>query len=106
MEQRAQRFGRKIRYGMNPFVAIGETEEEAIESTLQSIFNAEATPDVRKIKLRMMPATKAGLMGPAKMVRAQMRRFEDMGLELILCKMIPTPPNISRIGNEILDYCH
>ena len=106
MEQRAQRFGRKIRYGMNPFVAIGETEEEAIESTLQSIFNAEATPDVRKIKLRMMPATKAGLMGPAKMVRAQMRRFEDMGLELILCKMIPTPQNISRIGNEILDYCH
>jgi FMNH2-dependent dimethyl sulfone monooxygenase len=106
MERRSQRFGRKIRFGMNPFVALGESEEEAIESAIQRIFATDPAPDVRKIKLRMMPATKAGLMGPTKQVRAQMRRFGDMGLELILCKMIPTPQNIRRIGEDVLAYCH
>lgn len=105
MERRASRFGRKIRYGMNPFVAIGRTEDEAIDTAVQKIFENDPDPDPRKIKLRMMPATKAGLMGPVDQIRKQMRRFGELGLELILCKMIPTPENIRRIGDEIVIPC-
>ena len=102
MDRRAARFGRKIRYGMNPFVAIGRTHQDAVDTAVQRIFENDPDPDPRKIQLRMMPATKAGLMGPVDDVRQQMRRFGELGLELILCKMIPTPENIRLIGEEIV----
>jgi len=105
MDKRSARFGRKVRYGMNPFVALGATEKEAIDQTIQTIFAYDPDPDPRKIQLRMMPATKAGLMGPARQVRNQMRRFNELGLDLILCKMIPTVENIERIGEEIVRPC-
>lgn len=105
MDKRSARFGRKIRYAMNPFVALGASEEDAIDKTIKTIFAHDPDPDPRKIELRMMPATKAGLMGPAKQVRDQMRRFNELGLDLILCKMIPTVQNIEQIGEEIVRPC-
>ncbi len=105
METRASRFGRKLRYAMNPFVAVGRTEDEAVDTAIRRIQDSEPDADPRKIKLRMMPATKAGLMGPAADVRRQLQRFGDLGLELILCKMIPTAENIRKIGEEIVMPC-
>lgn len=102
MEKRARRTGRKIRYALNPFMAIGATEDEAVAATVQTILASEADPDPRKIERRMLPNTKAGLMGPADKVRRMVRRYEDMGLELLLLKMIPEADNIRHIGGEII----
>lgn len=102
MRARAKRAGREVRFGMNPFVAVGDSEEAAVEATIKRIFETEPGADRRKIELRQLPATKAGLMGTPQEVRAQLRRFEAMGLELILCKMIPDVENIRRIGAEIV----
>ena len=102
MTRRAEKLGRKIRFGMNPFVALGPDEETAIASTIDRILQYDPEPDVRKLKRRMLPNTRAGCMGPPEQVRKQMQRFRDLGLELILCKMIPTPENISLIGDEIV----
>ena len=101
--KRAKGTGRKIRYGLNPFMAIGKSEEEAVTAeTVQKILASEADPDPRKIERRMLPNTKAGLMGPAGKVRRMVRRFEDMGLELLLLKMIPEADNIRPIAGEVI----
>jgi len=36
-------------------------------------------------------------------VRRQVRRFEDMGIELLLLKVIPNAENVRRIGVEVID---
>jgi hypothetical protein len=41
-------------------------------------------------------------MGPPDKVLRQIRRFENLGIELVLCKMIPTIENVQRIGEEIV----
>jgi len=65
---------------------------------------AETEPDadVGKIKKRMIPATRAGCIGPAREVVTQLRRLEDLGVELVLCKLIPTAENVGRIGEEVI----
>ncbi len=102
MDRRTKHFGRKVRYALNPFVAIGDSEKEAVDATIKRIFEYEADPDPRKVERRMLPATRAGCMGPADKVVKQLRRFGDIGLELILCKLIPTVENVQRIGREII----
>ncbi len=102
MTRRAENLGRKLRFGMNPFVALGPNEEMAIEATIDRILQYDPEPDVRKLKRRMLPNTRAGCMGPPEKVRKQIQRFRDLGLDLILCKMIPTSENISLIGDEIV----
>jgi alkanesulfonate monooxygenase SsuD/methylene tetrahydromethanopterin reductase-like flavin-dependent oxidoreductase (luciferase family) len=57
---------------------------------------------VRKLKRRMLPNTKAGCMGTPEQVVKQIRRFHDLGLDLVLCKLIPTSENVERIGQEVV----
>jgi hypothetical protein len=54
------------------------------------------------MKRRMLPAMKAGCVGTPAQVRAQLGRYRDMGMELILCKMIPSVENIQAIGREVI----
>jgi dimethylsulfone monooxygenase len=102
MNRRAARLGRKVRYALNPFVALGKDQQAAFDNTINQIFAFDPDPDTRKIESRMLPATKAGLIGSPDAVRRQVRRFEDLGIELILCKMIPNVDNIRHIAGEII----
>ena len=102
MHKRAARHGRKVKLALNPFIALGASEQEAFDATIQRIFKYDPDPDTRKIEKRMMPATRAGCIGPANKVLAQLKRFEDMGIELILCKLIPTVENVTLIGREVI----
>jgi FMNH2-dependent dimethyl sulfone monooxygenase len=102
MSRRAERLGRKIRFGMNPFVALGPDEDTVVEATIERMLKYDPDADIRKLKRRMLPNTKAGCMGRADQVLKQMRRFRDLGLELILCKIIPTAENVELIGQEVV----
>lgn len=102
LNRRAAGFGRKLRYGMTPFIALGDNTESALDTVIKRIFEFDPDGDVGKIKHRMLPATQAGLIGPAHQVRAQVRRFEEMGVELLLCKLVPTADNVRRIGAEVI----
>jgi dimethylsulfone monooxygenase len=102
MGERARRAGRKVRYALNPFVALGHSEEDALKSTIERIFEFDPDPDTRKIEQRMLPATKIGCIGTPDSVLRQLRRFESLGIELVLCKIIPTIENVQRLGDEII----
>ena len=102
MRARARDEGRTVRFGMNPFVALGKDEETGIRETIEQVLKYDPEPDERKLQRRMLPALKAGLIGRPEAILKQIGRSRDMGLELILCKMIPDPDNISRIGQEVV----
>lgn len=102
MNRRTSRLGRKVRYALNPFVALGSSEQEAFKTTMERIFAFDPDPDTRKIEQRMLPATKIGCIGSPDNVLRQMRRFEDLGIEMVLCKLIPTTENVRRIGEQII----
>jgi dimethylsulfone monooxygenase len=102
MKRRAERVGRKVRFALNPFVALGKSEQDALDLTIKRIFAYDPDPDTRKIEQRMLPATKLGCIGSAESVRRQLRRFEAVGIELVLCKMIPTTENVQRLGEELI----
>ena len=102
MNRRTGQIGRKVRYALNPFVALGDNKQAALDATIQRIFAFDPDPDTRKIDKRMLPATKAGCIGSPDSVLRQIRRFEQLGIELILCKIIPTIENVRRIGEEII----
>jgi dimethylsulfone monooxygenase len=102
MERRCRNSGRKMRYALTPFLALGDSTEEALERVVNKIFEFETGSDLRKIERRMLPATRAGCIGERKDVLTQLRRFEDLGVDLVLCKLLPTAQNVRRIGEEII----
>ncbi|MEA2904270.1 MAG: dimethylsulfone monooxygenase [Alphaproteobacteria bacterium] len=102
MNRRTSRLGKKVRYALNPFVALGRDEQDALDTAIERIFAFDPDPDTRKIESRMLPATKIGCIGSPDTIRRQIRRFEELGIELILCKFIPTIENVQRIGEEII----
>jgi FMNH2-dependent dimethyl sulfone monooxygenase len=102
MNRRTKLLGRKVRYALNPFVALGRNDQDALDTAIQRIFAFDPDPDTRKIESRMLPATKIGCIGSPETVRRQLQRFENLGIELVLCKLIPTTENVQRIGDEII----
>jgi FMNH2-dependent dimethyl sulfone monooxygenase len=102
MDRRMKRTGRKVRYAMNPFIALGKDQQEAFDATIKQIFDHDPVPDERKIASRMLPATRAGLIGSPDAVLRQLRRYDSLGIELVLCKMIPNVENIRHIAEEVV----
>ena len=102
MERRCARTGRKMRYGLTPFLALGDSKEAALDDAVTSIFKYDPGADRRMIEKRMVPATRAGCVGPADEVLAQLRRFEEIGAELVLCRLVSSTENMRRIGEQII----
>src|SRR3954468_7145637 len=44
MDRRTKRVGRKVRYALNPFVALGTNQQEALDKTVQQIFDHDPVP--------------------------------------------------------------
>ena len=74
-----------------------------MEETLRRLLEFEPGADTRLMRSRLGPPMKAGGIGPAAHVRDQMRRYRDMGIELLLLKYIPTVANTRRIAEEIIE---
>jgi dimethylsulfone monooxygenase len=106
MTARVARTGKKIHFALNPFLALGRSEDDAVETATQQI-NAElqelGTTSIRRGKSGLLPATKGGCMGPADKVRRQIKRFEDMGVELLLLKTVASLENIDRIADDVIE---
>ena len=102
MRARPARHGRRVRFAFNPFIAFGDTPQAAAETTLADLLRYEPGADTRLMTSRLGPPMKAGGIGPASQVRDQMRRYRDMGIELLLLKFIPTVENTRRIAEEII----
>jgi FMNH2-dependent dimethyl sulfone monooxygenase len=103
MNERAGRYGRKVRYAFNPFIALGDSDEAAVERAKRLLTPEEPDADIRKMMQRIGPAMKAGCVGQPQKVRDQLMRYYDMGIELFLLKAVPTVDEVHAIRDEIID---
>jgi FMNH2-dependent dimethyl sulfone monooxygenase len=103
MNERAARYGRKVRYAFNPFIAFGDSDEAAVERAKQLLTPEEPDADIRKMMQRIGPAMKAGCVGRPQKVRDQLMKYYDMGIELFLLKAVPTVEEVHVIRDEIID---
>src|SRR5262249_45117770 len=103
MNERAAKYGRKVRFAFNPFVAFGPTDEAAMERAKRLLTPDEPDADVRKMMQRVGPAMKSGCIAPPQKVRAELMRYVDMGIELFLLKFVPTVNEVRAIRDEIIE---
>jgi dimethylsulfone monooxygenase len=102
MNQRAAKYGRKVRYAFNPFIAFGPSDEAALEQAKRLLTPEEPDADVRKMMSRVGPAMKSGCIGRPQRVREQLLRYRDMGIELFLLKFVPMVEEVHAIRDEII----
>jgi dimethylsulfone monooxygenase len=104
MDRKAASYGRKVRYAFNPFIAFGDTVEGAKARAMQLLAANGSADEARKIMTRIVaPAMQAGCVGPPDEVRAQLMAYRDMGIELFLFKLVPSPEQIDMIAKEIIE---
>lgn len=106
MNRRAAKYGRKVRFAFNPFVAFGATDEAALEHAKKLLTPDEPDADVRKMMSRVGPAMKSGCIGRPQKVRDQLMKYTDMGVELFLLKFVPTVDAVHEIRDEIVAPLH
>ncbi|MGH6768298.1 MAG: LLM class flavin-dependent oxidoreductase [Xanthobacteraceae bacterium] len=102
MNERAAKYGRKVRFAFNPFVAFGDSDEAALEHAKKLLTPDEPDADVRKIMQRVGPAMKSGCVGRPQKVRDQLMKYVDMGIELFLLKFVPTVDEVYAIRDHII----
>lgn len=106
MNRRATKYGRKVRFAFNPFVAFGDTDEAALERAKKLLTPDEPDADLRKMMQRVGPAMKSGCIGRPQKVRDQLMKYTDMGVELFLLKFVPTVDAVHEIRDEIIAPLH
>jgi dimethylsulfone monooxygenase len=104
MDRIAARYGRKVRYAFNPFVAFGPSVDKAKEAAARLLTTNGSEAEARKIMTKIVgPAMKCGCVGPPEQVREQLSAYRDMGIELFLFKMAPSEEQIAAIKQEIIE---
>src|SRR3954469_15470800 len=95
MEDRVKALGRKMTYGINAVVIIGETEEEA---------QAKADEHVRIASQAPVGTSGVGasLIGTPKTIAERMRRYEDMGVSLFMLHFWPMHDGLEEFGTKVL----
>lgn len=106
MNRRAAKYGRKVRFAFNPFVAFGDTDEAALERAKKLLTPDDPDADLRKMMSRVGPAMKSGCIGRPQKVRDQLMKYTDMGIELFLLKFVPTVDEVHAIRDEIVAPLH
>ena len=100
--QRAEKIGRKVRFAYNPFVCFGDNEEDARKRAQDLVRTDGDDADTRKMLNRIGPSMKSGCVGHPDQVRAQVERFHDMGIELLLFKFVPNVEETRSIAKELI----
>jgi FMNH2-dependent dimethyl sulfone monooxygenase len=102
MRARAARYGRKVRFALNPFIAFGDSDEDAVARTRELLAPEPGDGDVRKLMQRIAPAMLSGCIGRPEKVRARLEAFAAAGVELFLFKFPPSVAEVRAIRDEII----
>lgn len=97
MEDRVKAYGRKMTYGINAIVIIGQTEEEA---------QAKADEHVRVAGAMQVGTSGVGanLIGTPKTIVERIKRYEDMGIDLFMLHFWPMHEGLDEFGEKILPH--
>ena len=102
MDARAARYGRKVRYAFNPYIAFGKSPEAARQNAERLLMAAAADADRARMMDYIGPAMKAGCIGPPAEVREQLEIYRSLGVELFLFKFVPRVEDMLAIRDEVI----
>jgi FMNH2-dependent dimethyl sulfone monooxygenase len=95
MDDRAARYGRKLRYAINPQVICCETQAEAERL-------AEAAESCAGPRDRMVNALGAGLVGTPEFLAERLRRYEAIGMTCMMTRFTPMLEGVEMFGREVI----
>lgn len=98
MEGRVRHYGRKMQYGINACVLIGETEAEAAGVAESYLAQAKIDPSIQSAS----GALGANLIGTKRQVLERMRRYQDLGVDLFMLQFYPFRQGLEVFAREIL----
>lgn len=102
MNARAARYGRKVRYAFNPYIAFGASAEDARAQAEKLLKSAASDRDRSMMTSYIGPAMRTGCIGPPDAVRRQLSLYAELGVELFLFKFPPRPEIVRDIRDEVI----
>ena len=98
MEERVHALGKKMTYGINAIVLIGDTDEEAeakAEEHLETIRNnSSMTVGASGVG--------ANLIGSPKTIVERMKRYQDLGIDLFMLHFYPMREGLDEFAEKIM----
>jgi FMNH2-dependent dimethyl sulfone monooxygenase len=95
MDALAAKYGRRLRYAINPQVICCETQEEA--EALADAAERQAPP-----RDRMVNALGAGLVGTPQFLAQRLRRYAAIGIDCVMLRFTPMMAGVETFGTKVI----
>ena len=95
MDELAAKYGRKLRYAINPQVICCETQAEAERLADEAERNAGPRD-------RMVNALGAGLVGTPQLLAERLRHYEEIGIDIMMTRFTPMKEGIETFGTKVI----
>ena len=95
MDELAATYGRKLHYAINPQVICCKTQAEA--ERLADEAERGAGP-----RDRMVNALGAGLVGTPQLLAERLRRYEEVGIDIMMTRFTPMMEGMETFGTEVM----
>jgi dimethylsulfone monooxygenase len=95
MDDLAGKYGRKLRYAINPQIICCETQAEA--ECLADKAEHNAGP-----RDRMVNALGAGLVGTPQLLAERLRRYEEVGIDTVMTRFTPMTEGVEAFGTKVI----
>jgi dimethylsulfone monooxygenase len=95
MDRLAAKYGRKLQYAINPQVICCETQAEA--ERLADEAERSAGP-----RDRMVNALGAGLVGTPQLIAERLRRYQEIGIEIMMTRFTPMLEGVETFGTQVI----
>jgi dimethylsulfone monooxygenase len=95
MDNLAAKYGRKLRYAINPQVICCETQDEAERLADEAERNAGPRD-------RMVNALGAGLVGTPQLLAERLHRYEEIGIDTMMTRFTPMMQGVETFGTKVI----
>lgn len=95
MDVLAAKYGRRLRYAINPQVILADTQAEA--ERLAEAAERNAGP-----RDRMVNALGAGLVGTPELVAGRLRRYDAIGVGCVMTRFTPMLEGVEAFGTQVI----
>jgi FMNH2-dependent dimethyl sulfone monooxygenase len=98
MQQRCGELGRKMQYGLSACVLMADTDEDAIAIADGYMAQLARDPSINSAS----SAVGANLIGSPKTVLERIRRYESLGIDLLLLQFYPMRQGLDEFASKVL----
>src|SRR5262249_52401194 len=95
MDELAAKYGRQLRYAINPQIICCATQAEAERLADEAEQNAGPRD-------RMVNELGAGLVGPPRRLAERLRRYQEIGIDIMLTRFTPMMEGVEMFGTEVI----